>query len=84
MASIGVRQEARAPNQLKMFRPEAPGTSPDEESGIDHGAVMACQDNLDFMRGLPDGSMKLIVTSPPYNLGKQYEKRSSLDTYLSD
>ena len=84
MASIGSRQEARAPNQLKMFRPEAPGTSPDEESGIDHGAVMACQDNLDFMRGLPDGSMKLIVMSPPYNLGKQYEKRSSLDTYLSD
>ena len=84
MASIGVRQEARAPNQLNTFRPEAPGTSPDEESGIDHGAVMACQDNLDFMRGLPDGSMKLIVTSPPYNIGKQYEKRSSLDTYLSD
>ena len=84
MASIGVRQEARAPNQLNTFRPEAPGTSPDEESGIDHGAVMACQDNLEFMRGLPDGSMKLIVTSPPYNIGKQYEKRSSLDTYLSD
>ena len=84
MASIGVRQGARAPNQLNTFRPEAPGTSPDEESGIDHGAVMACQDNLDFMRGLPDGSMKLIVTSPPYNIGKQYEKRSSLDTYLSD
>ena len=27
--------------------------------------------------------MKLIVTSPPYNIGKSYEKRSSLDDYLT-
>jgi DNA modification methylase len=37
-----------------------------------------CQDNLRFMRGLPDESMQLIVTSPPYNLGKEYEKLQSL------
>ena len=34
------------------------------------------------MRGLPDASMKLIVTSPPYNLGKSYEQRSSLNDYV--
>jgi adenine-specific DNA-methyltransferase len=45
-------------------------------------AVVVCQDNLVFMRSLPDASMKLIVTSPPYNMGKEYEKKSSLDTYL--
>lgn len=27
--------------------------------------------------------MQLIVTSPPYNIGKAYEKRSSLDRYLT-
>lgn len=27
-------------------------------------------------------TLGLIVTSPPYNIGKQYEKRSSLDEYL--
>lgn len=27
--------------------------------------------------------MKLIVTSPPYNLGKEYETKSSLDDYLA-
>ncbi len=43
---------------------------------------MRCQDNLTFMRGLPAESMKLIVTSPPYNLGKEYEKRSSRSAYL--
>ena len=43
---------------------------------------MVCRDNLDFMRGLPDASMKLVVTSPPYNLGKPYEERSPMEEYL--
>lgn len=47
-------------------------------------AVMKAQDNLKFMRGLADESMKLIVTSPPYNIGKSYEKRSPLDQYVKD
>lgn len=45
-------------------------------------AVFACEDNLKFMAGLTSGTIKLIVTSPPYNLGKEYEARSSLDAYL--
>ena len=45
-------------------------------------ATMACQDNLQFMRDLPDGMMQLIVTSPPYNIGKSYERRSPLDAYI--
>jgi adenine-specific DNA-methyltransferase len=48
----------------------------------DPEAHMACEDNLSFMRALPDESMRLIVTSPPYNLGKAYEKRSSLEVYV--
>ena len=47
-------------------------------------AIIACQDNLDFMESLPDASMKLIVTSPPYNIGKSYERRTSLDSYLNE
>jgi adenine-specific DNA-methyltransferase len=39
-------------------------------------------DCLKFLRGLPDGIAHLIVTSPPYNIGKQYEKRVALDDYL--
>lgn len=45
-------------------------------------AVIECRDNLDFMRSLKNGSMNLIVTSPPYNIGKEYEKRTSLDIYI--
>ncbi len=48
----------------------------------DKSVHMACEDNLRFMRPLDDGSMKLIVTSPPYNMGKKYEKKKSLDRYL--
>ena len=45
---------------------------------------MACADNLDFMHSLKSGSMKLIVTSPPYNMGKSYERRRSLQHYVDD
>lgn len=41
-----------------------------------------CIDNLSFMREFDDGAFKLIVTSPPYNLGKSYEGKSSLHSYL--
>lgn len=41
-----------------------------------------CSDNLQFMRQLPKESMHLIVTSPPYNLGKEYEARRTRKTYL--
>lgn len=43
-----------------------------------------CSDNLLFMRKLPTASMNLIVTSPPYNLGKEYENRRSLDIYQEE
>lgn len=46
-------------------------------------AFVACADNSDFMKDLPDHCMKLIVTSPPYNIGKDYECRKNFDDYLS-
>jgi len=49
----------------------------------DAHAQMACEDNLDFMRRLKSNSIKLIVTSPPYNIGKSYEHRDSLENYVS-
>jgi len=50
--------------------------------GRQQDAFVLCQDNVAFMRALPADSMKLIVTSPPYNLGKEYETKSSLIAYL--
>lgn len=50
----------------------------------DADAVLFHGDRLDLMRQLPDKSVKLVVTSPPYNIGKEYEKRKDLDSYLAD
>jgi adenine-specific DNA-methyltransferase len=35
----------------------------------------------DFVKTIPDKSVTLIITSPPYNIGKKYEKKSSLNEY---
>ena len=45
-------------------------------------ADIACEDNLRYMRRHKDESMQLIVTSPPYNLGKEYEQRTTLERYI--
>ncbi len=44
--------------------------------------VLYAGDCLDLLSQIPDGLVKLVVTSPPYNLGKEYERRLSLDVYL--
>ena len=49
---------------------------------VDHDVFMRCEDNLAFMRPLPSESIQLIVTSPPYNIGKSYESRQSLGDYV--
>jgi len=50
----------------------------------DCAAEMAAIDNLAFMRSMKKNSIKLIVTSPPYNIGKSYEKRTTLERYIKD
>ena len=37
---------------------------------------------MDLLHQVPDESIQLIVTSPPYNLGKEYERRLELSRYL--
>ena len=44
--------------------------------------VIHHNDVLDELRRTPDESFKLVISSPPYNIGKEYEKRMSLDNYL--
>jgi len=39
-------------------------------------------DVKDLIATIPDNSASLIVTSPPYNLGKEYEDRVSIGKYL--
>lgn len=44
--------------------------------------VIALGDCLETLLALPDGFAKLVITSPPYNIGKAYEKTTALDQYL--
>ncbi len=39
-------------------------------------------DCLEFLSTIPDGFVKLVVTSPPYNLGKPYERRLKMGEYI--
>lgn len=41
-------------------------------------------DTNDFMETVPDESIKLIITSPPYNLGKAYENKVDIEEYLAE
>ena len=46
-------------------------------------AVVFEGDCREMLRQVPSGSIQLVVTSPPYNLGKEYESRLHLDDYIS-
>jgi DNA modification methylase len=48
----------------------------DAELVLYHGDVN------DLLKTIPDRSVALIITSPPYNLGKEYEDRVSIESYL--
>lgn len=40
-------------------------------------------DALEFLATVPSETVKLVVSSPPYNLGKSYETRVSIEHYLA-
>src|SRR5574341_103019 len=41
-------------------------------------------DALKFIKTLPEKSIKLIFTSPPYNIGKEYETNKPIDKHLKE
>jgi adenine-specific DNA-methyltransferase len=53
-----------------------------EKFGLSEHIVVYPGDCLELLKTIPDDSLKLIVTSPPYNIGKEYEKRLKLEAYL--
>jgi adenine-specific DNA-methyltransferase len=40
-------------------------------------------DANEFLKTIPSNSVSLVVTSPPYNIGKEYEKKIKLEDYLA-
>jgi adenine-specific DNA-methyltransferase len=58
-----------APHIEDMFHPQAQ-------------IVLYWGDVNDFLPTIPDETVKLIVTSPPYNVGKEYETKVEIEKYL--
>lgn len=46
-------------------------------------AVVFAGDCLDLLKTVPDESIQLVVTSPPYNIGKEYEQQVDLNKYVA-
>lgn len=47
------------------------------------GVALYCGDALTYLRKLPHKGIPLTVTSPPYNIGKEYERPRPLDEYIA-
>ena len=45
--------------------------------------ILHLGDCRDLLAEIPDGTVRLVVTSPPYNIGKQYERAQTLNEYVS-
>lgn len=69
-------------NQLPLL----PGHRPMIETTfrLDAEMVLFPGDVNEFIQQVPDNSIALVITSPPYNLGKEYEDRSAIEKYLED
>src|SRR5713101_1617928 len=50
------------------------------ESNFD--VLVSENDTVEFLNSVPDETFQLIVTSPPYNIGKPYEERKAFREYL--
>ncbi len=51
----------------------------------EHETIVLHQgDALGFVKTLPPNLVSLVVTSPPYNLGKEYERKRALEIYLQE
>jgi len=47
-----------------------------------HDVTLFEGDCMELLKSMPDAVAELVVTSPPYNLGKEYEKRLNLGLYV--
>ena len=72
--SVGVLGALEVPRQnafriVTHFRPDAIAT-------------LFSGDRLHLLREIPDSGANLIITSPPYNIGKKYERKIGFGDYL--
>lgn len=47
-----------------------------------HEAAIRVGDSMSLLRAIPDGSIHLTVTSPPYCMGKAYEGNNEVESFI--
>ena len=62
--------------QMKAKEPLFDYVSPDVQYFVENG------DCLNVLKEIEDSKFDLILTSPPYNVGKSYETKTSIEKYL--
>jgi adenine-specific DNA-methyltransferase len=68
-----IAEQVREEKQQRLFAPNRKfKIKPTFAAGNDFS--FANGDCLDFLTAVPVGAAKLVITSPPYNIGKVYEK----------
>ena len=50
---------------------------------VDAKYKLICGDTRETLSGFDSELFDLIITSPPYNIGKEYEVKESIESYLS-
>jgi len=69
MSQTSLFDTVKEPAFEPAYKPDAP-------------VVLAHGDSLKTLQSMPVGAAKLIITSPPYNIGKEYETQTKLEHYL--
>lgn len=70
------RHERKQLRIMKVKEPLFDYVSPSVRHRIVNGEA------LDSLQSIEAGKFDLIITSPPYNIGKSYETKTSIETYL--
>lgn len=69
--------------QLETFADSQSSIDIAERYRRDAGVVLFTGDCTGLLADIPSGAVDLVITSPPYNIGKSYERMTSLTSYLS-
>lgn len=56
----------------------------DDKYNPDSDFVFYKGDTKELLKTIPERKIQLVVTSPPYNLGKEYEKKQNIEEYLEE
>lgn len=67
--------------QLSMFESK-PSSSQDVNIPHDENVILYHGNVMSHLNSIPDHSIQLLVTSPPYNVGKSYESKVAMSDYL--